>query len=384
MKNETKKRTTARRGNGEGSIYQRPDGRWTAQVTVGYNAQGKRVRKTVYGESKGEVQEKLTRLQNSKLDGMLTDTGRLKVAAYLDRWLADVARPTIRATTHVSYEGLIRNHISPRIGGIKLDKLTPAHVQGLYSALERDGASSTIRRQCHVVLNRALKQAVQWGMVPRNVCSAAKRPRDEEKEIQPLTAEQAQALLNAAAGNRLEALYVVAVTTGMRLGELMGLQWGDVDLEAGAIQVRRTLQEVGGKFSLVETKTKKSKRKVDLPKLAVDALHEHRKRQLAAGHLAGGYVFTDTAGGHLRRSNVHRYSYKPLLKRAGLPTIRFHDLRHTAATLLLLDGVHPKIVQERLGHSKIGVTLDTYSHVLPTMQKEAAARLDRMFAAKIG
>jgi integrase len=384
MTTETKKRETKRRGNGEGSIYQRPDGRWTAQVTVGYNAAGKRVRKTVYGDSKGEVQEKLTRLQSSKLDGMLSDTGRLNLAAYLERWLADVARPTIRATTHVSYKGIIDNHISPRIGGIKLDKLTPAHVQGLYSALERDGASATTRRHCHVVLNRALKQAVKWGMIPRNVCSAVERPRDEEKEIQPLTAEQAQALLKAAAGDRLEAFYVVAVTTGMRLGELMGLQWGDVDLEAGAIQVRRTLQEVSGKFALVETKTKKSKRKVDLPKLAVDALHEHRKRQFAAGHLASGYVFTDTHGGHLRRSNVHRYSYKPLLKRAGLPEIRFHDLRHTAATLLLLDGVHPKVVQERLGHSKIGITLDTYSHVLPTMQKEAAARLDRLFAAKIG
>lgn len=384
MTSETKKRATARRGNGEGSIVQRPNGRWMAQVTVGYNATGKRVRKTVYGDTKGDVQEKLTRLQNSKLDGMLTDTGRLTLASYLDRWLADVARPTIRATTHVSYKGIIANHISPRIGGVKLDKLTPAHVQGLYSALERDGASATTRRHCHVVLNRALKQAVQWGLVPRNVCSAVKRPRDEEKEIQPLTAEQAAALLKTAAGDRLEAIYVLAVTTGMRLGELMGLQWSDVDLEAGAVQVRRTLQEVGGQFALVETKTKKSKRKVDLPNVAVDSLHEHRKRQLAAGHLGAGYVFTDTHGGHLRRSNVHRYSYKPLLKRAGLPTIRFHDLRHTAATLLLLDGVHPKVVQERLGHSKIGITLDTYSHVLPTMQKDAAARLDRLFAAKIG
>lgn len=382
--NEPKKRETKRRGSGEGSIYQRPDGRWTAQVSLGFNGDGKRIRKTVYGWTKKEVQDELAKLQGQKVDGTLTAPGKTTLAVFLTRWLEDSARPQIRPVTHACYDGIIRKHISPQIGGVRLDKLTPAHVQGLYATLERNGASPYIRRLCHAVLRRALKQAVKWGMVPRNVCDAVEPPRVKRSEVHPLTAEQTATLLKAAAGDRQQALYVVAVTTGMRMGEIFGLQWADVDLEAGAIFVRHALQELKGKLTLGEPKTAKSKRRVELPKLAVDALHEHRKRQLAAGHLASGYVFTNTEGNPLRRSHFHRGDFKPLLKAAKLPEIRFHDLRHTAATLLLLEGVNAKIVSERLGHSQIGITLDTYSHVLPTMQKEAAARLDRLLAVKAG
>lgn len=219
-------------------------------------------------------------------------------------------------------------------------------------------------------------------LVSRNVCDGAQPPSITTKEIQPLTAGQAGTMLATAKGDRLEALYVVAVTTGMRLGELFGLQWSDVDLANGAILVRHALQELNGKLTLTEPKTAKSRRRVELPKMAIDALHSHLKRQMAAGHLAGGYVFTNTEGGPLRRSHFHGGNFKPLLTKAGLPEIRFHDLRHTAATLLLLDGTHPEIVRDRLGHSKIGITIDLYSHVLPSMQKEAAGRLDRLLSAK--
>ena len=229
---------------------------------------------------------------------------------------------------------------------------------------------------------RRLKKAVRWNLVSRNVCDGAQAPGISTKEIQPLTAEQASTLLATAKGDRLEALYVAAVTTGMRLGELFGMQWADVDLPNGAILVRHALQELNGKLTLTEPKTAKSRRRVELPKLAIDALREHRKRQFAAGHMASGFVFTNTEGGPLRRSHFHRGDYKPLLTKAGLPEIRFHDLRHTAATLLLLAGVHPEIVRDRLGHSKIGITIDLYSHVLPSMQKEAAGRLDSLLSAK--
>lgn len=382
---EKPKRSTKRRGNGEGSISQRPDGRWMAQVTTGYSGDGKRLRKTVYGWTKKEVQDELSKLQGQKLDGTLTGPGKTTLAAFLDRWLEDTARPNIRPVTHACYKGIIANHISPRIGGIGLRKLTPASVQALYSDLERDGASAYTRRLCHAVLHRALKQALKWGMVPRNVCDAVEPPRVKRNEkIRPLTAEQVGKLLATAASDRLAALYVVAVTTGMRMGELFGLQWSDVDLEAGAIYIRHALQELNGKLTLGEPKTAKSKRRVELPKLAVDALNEHSMRLFAAGRIASGYVFTNTEGNPLRRSHFHRQDFKPLLKLAGLPNIRFHDLRHTAATLLLLEGVNAKIVSERLGHSQIGITLDTYSHVLPTMQKDAAARLDRLLTVKTG
>jgi integrase len=369
-----------RRGRNEGSVFQRADGRWSASVTVGVNASGKRIRKVVYGATKAEAQEKLLRLQSAKLDGMLSDSGKLTLDGFLERWLEDTARPTIRVATHASYKGIIDNHISPKIGGIRLDRVTPAHVQGLYAALEREGASVYVRRLCHAVLRRSLKQAVKWGMVPRNVCDAVDPPRIAKRDIQPLSGEQVAKLFSAAEGDRLEALYVAAVATGLRLGELFGLQWKDVDLDGGAITVRYTLSEVNGKLTLAEPKTAKSRRRVELPGIAVDALCDHRKRMLAEGRI-GGHVFCNQSGGPLRRSHFHAQQFKPLLTAAGLPSIRFHDLRHTAATLLLAEGIHPKIVQERLGHSQISITLDTYSHVLPTMQRDAANKLETMFRA---
>src|SRR5205807_7025156 len=184
-------------------------------------------------------------------------------------------------------------------------------------------------------------------------------------------------LLEAAKGDRLEALYVLAVTTGLRQGELLGLHWDDIDLAGTALRVRHTLHELNGRLWIGEPKTRRARRQVDLPAIAVVALRNHRERMMIEGH-PDELVFCDTRGGPLRKSNLVRRSFLPLLKRAGLPTIRFHDLRHTAATLLLAQGVHPKIVQERLGHSQISLTLDTYSHVLPGMGREAASKLDAL------
>ena len=203
------------------------------------------------------------------------------------------------------------------------------------------------------------------------------RPRVPRKEFRVLDADEARRLLEAAKGDRLEALLVLALTTGMRQGELLGLQWEDVDLKNGTIYVRRTLLEVDGRLTTGETKSGRNRR-LDLPEIAVEALREHRKRMMAEGH-PGPWVFCDTKGGPIRKNNLIRRWFKPLLEKAGLPEIRFHDLRHTAATLLLTLGVHPKVVQERLGHSQISVTLDTYSHVLPSLQKQAASKLDAMF-----
>jgi integrase len=200
--------------------------------------------------------------------------------------------------------------------------------------------------------------------------------------MQVLTPEQVKSLLEAATMDRFHALYVLAVATGLRQGELLGLRWEDVDFGGAMLRVRFALHELDGHLSLDEPKTAKSKRPVDLPEVAVTALREHRERMLSEGH-PHGLVFCDTDGGPVRRPNLIRRSFLPLLKTAGLPRIRFHDLRHTAATLLLLQGVHPKVVQERLGHSQISVTLDTYSHVLPSMGKEAAARLDAFFGNSV-
>jgi integrase len=234
----------------------------------------------------------------------------------------------------------------------------------------------------HVVLHKALKAAVSDGLIPRNVTAGLKLPRITREEIDPLDPEQTRCLLEAAKGDRLEALYVLALNTGMRQGELLALKWDDVDLARGVLRVRRTLTHSGKAFVLGEPKTKKSRRTIRLTAAAVEALRAHLSRQLEemerVGSLyePGGLIFATETGTIINPSNLRNRSFKRLLKRAGLRPIRFHDLRHTCATLLLSCNVNPKIVSEMLGHSSIAITLDTYSHVLPTMQENAIRALE--------
>ncbi len=337
----------------------------------------------MYGPTKEEVRKQLTELHTQALHGGVSQPTQLTVAQYLTRWLEDVAKPKIRVTTYRQYEGLVRLHMIPHIGGIRLAKLTPAHVQGLYASLLRDGMSP---RQCQMVHSRlfsALKRAVRWKLIPSNPCADVDRPTAPTKRFVPLTPRQVLMLLDAAEGSRLRALYVLAVFSGLRQGELLGLHWEDIDLETGMLRVRRQLQEVAGEMELVEPKTAAGRRHVALPRVAIDALVEHRERMRAKG-FDQTWVFCDSRGGPIRKSNLRRKSFDPLLEKAGLPKVRFHDLRHTAATLLLVQDVHPKVVQERLGHSRIAITLDTYSHVLPTMQRDAADKLDALVGAVRG
>jgi integrase len=202
-------------------------------------------------------------------------------------------------------------------------------------------------------------------------------------EISPLSADQVQDFLDAAKGDRLYALFVVAIGTGMRLGEIFGLRWQDVDLPGHSITVRNTLIEVSGKLTLAEPKTPKSRRRVDLPGVVVEALVAHRAQSVREGFARVPWVFCNSIGGPLRRTHFPTNHFKWLLAKAELPAIRFHDLRHTSATLLLAAGVHPKVVQERLGHSRIGITLDIYSHIVPTMQLEAAGKLDALMRSEV-
>jgi integrase len=233
------------------------------------------------------------------------------------------------------------------------------------------------------VLHKALDQAVSDGLIPRNVAKGVKVPQTKRTQIRPLTPEQARTLLDATRGDRLEALYILALSTGLRQGELLALRWEDVELEDAVLRVRRTLTRIGGKVGVGPPKTSKSRRSVGLTAIAAEALRDHLARQLEEmermGSLyhPGGLVFSNESGGIINPSNLRNRSLARLLKRAGLPpTTRFHDLRHTCATLLLSRNVNPKIVSEMLGHSSISVTLDTYSHVLPTMQESAIRALE--------
>lgn len=389
---------TRRRGRGEGSIFQRTDGRWSASLSLGYSPTGRRLRRTIYGDTKQEVLTELLKLQGQQVAGTLAAPSTMLLGDFLDRWLQDIAKQRVRETTYDNYRRTIDLHIIPHIGGTKMDKVKAPLIAWLYAELERGGVGGDNRSRCHSILRMALQTAVRWGLLSRNPCFDVDRPKiGSRKEIRPFTPEEAAVFLRAAAGDRLECLYVIALTTGMRMGEIFGLKWDCVDVENGVIHVRRTLRDVNGTLTLGEPKTKSSRRKIDLPQMTVNALHEHRERAIpspvsekdilafnpwiAELERTSGFVFTNTLGGPMRKSHFHAAHFKPLLKRAGLPNIRFHDLRHTCATLLMMQGVHPKVVSERLGHSKVAITMDVYSHVLPTTQKDAASRFDQMFSA---
>jgi integrase len=366
-----------KRGNGEGSITRYKDGRWCGRYTI-HTANGPK-RKAVYGKTRQEAAEKLAKALADLSGGLLFDATNLTLGDFLERWLSESVRHSVKPNTYESYSQLTRRHIIPALGRNKLKKLTPAHVRRFRTSALTVGLSARTVQYLLTLLREALQQAVEDGLIPRNAAQGVRVKQTRKEEIHPLSSEQVGTLLGAATGERLEALYVVAIHSGLRQGELLGLKWEDVNLDAGTLQVRRTLS--GGNFT--PPKTAKSRRSVKLTAGAAEALKEHRDRQLEERESLTGIwrdhdlVFCSTIGTPLNRHNLIPRSFKPLLQKAGLPrTVRFHDLRHTCATLLLSKGVHPKFVQELLGHATISITLDTYSHVLPGMGDHTAAAME--------
>lgn len=373
------------RGHNEGSIYLRQDGRWAATVNLGYEG-GRRVRKSFYAKTRRDVQEKLTKaLREIQLGHAVRSDDRETMAAYLVRWLDTSARQRVRPRTLHGYRQIVDNHLVPAIGRIPLAKLAPADLQAMLNARSAAGASPQTVRNIHAVLRRALNQAVRWQLVTRNVASMVDLPRAERHEVAALSPAGARAVLDAVRGDRLEGLVTLTLLTGMRQGEALGLRWQDVDLEAGTLSVRHALQRLDGKAQLVEPKTTRSRRNLPLSPALVAALREHRKRQLEERLWAGSrwqeadYVFSTRIGTPLDGTEVTK-RFQALLAAGGAPRMRFHDLRHGAASLLLAQGVHPRVVMEQLGHSTIALTMNTYSHVVPDLQREAVTRLDALLS----
>jgi len=319
--------------------------------------------------------------------GLLGENAGTTVGGYLGWWMENVVRNDVSHRTYHNYLSQIRNHILPALGKKKLRSLKLEDVEGLYRSMSASGLSSATVRYAHAVLRRALRQAVVRGLVARNVAEGASLPRVSQKDAQAFTPGEVRRLLRAAKDDRLGALFVLAVTCGCRQAELVGLRWDDVDLEAGRLTVRRQVQRSRDGSGMISgpTKNKKS-RTIRLGAVAVEALRAHRERQAGEVARAGGLwgdpdlVFASTIGTALDPSNVVSRSFKPLLRRAGLLDIRFHDLRHACATLLLSEGVPVKVVQEVLGHSSVSVTMDVYSHVLPDMQEKVAAAIDGLLS----
>jgi integrase len=298
------------------------------------------------------------------------------------RWLKGPAKKNVRPSTYARYEQCARLHLIPMLGRIKLKKLSAVHLEALYDRKTEEGLSAHTVNYVHTIASKALGYAVAKGLLRQNVASLAEAPRPKSPEMRYLTKEQAGAFLKAATGDRLEALYVLALATGLRRSEILGLKWEDVDLDAGVLEVRRglTVSPSGG-VQIDDPKRFASRRSIDLGDRTIATLKAHRKRQKEEKLAAltwqdDGFVFTTHAGGYLHPQTLYTAYFKPLRDREGLPPINFHELRHTYATLALRNGVPVDVVSKTLGHKDIATTLRTYAHVLPGMGKEAARTMD--------
>ncbi|OHV33533.1 MULTISPECIES: tyrosine-type recombinase/integrase [Pseudofrankia] len=394
-----------RRGAGEGAIYKSPDGRWRASVDLGWR-DGKRQRKYLSGRTRAEVAEKLRKLRRQQEDGVVVavTTGKKPptVGQWVTFWVEHIAPARVRPSTLDGYRSKVNHRIIPALGGYKLEALQPENVETWRDELLAEGLAPATVRQCFRILSRALKVAVQRGKVARNVCALVDAPAVQRDEIRPLTAQQARQILKVAADDVNPARWSVALSLGLRQGEALGLAWDAVDLVRGTIAVRQALQRRpwqhgcgdtpcgkkragscpsrvgGGGLVLVAPKSRAGRRTITLPRPLVRALRDQRDRQRKAAEHARdlwknewNLVFTQPNGCPLDPARDWA-TWKRLLEQAGVPHARLHDARHTAATLLLAQGTPARVAMEILGHSQISLTLDTYSHVIPEMQRDAA------------
>jgi integrase len=372
-----------RRANGEGSIYQRKDGRWAAVICL---QNGKR--KSMYRHTQAEAVMALQLANQAKMQGTLTTTRNETVEAFLQDWLCYRVQPRVRERTYQNYCETVTKHLLPTLGQIKLQQLTATHIQKLYDTKRQQQLSPRTIHHIHLILRRALDDAIRLHHLWQNVCQDVVLPRQPKGHLvsKTLTFEQTKQLLAAAKGDELEALYVLALTTGMRQGELLALTWDDLDFATGKLHIRRSLSRSPQKGLVAsELKTVSSRRCIQLTMLALDTLQHHAQIQQQQGtgsqRKKEQWIFCNTQGKPLQAANLIRSSFRPLLEKAGLPPMRFHDVRHTTATLLLSMGTHPKIVQELLGHSQITVTLEIYSHVLPSLQEETMQKFHTWLTA---
>jgi integrase len=340
--------------------------------------------RAVYGRTKAEALQKLQDAQQQVRQGLPLPRDRVTVRSFLEGWLRDTVPYRVRPRTAHRYAEIVNLHLIPHLGHIRLSRLTPSDVEkALHNALTA-GQSPRSVIQHRAVLRSALTQAVRDGLAGRNAAALAQPPHVPEQEHDAITPNRARAVLGTVRGDRLEALYMLLLAVGLRAGEALGLRWDDVDLDAGTIAVRRTLQRIDGEWCFQEPKTKRSRRAIPIPACAMQALREHCVRQTEErlkigvawqGEAWGALVFTNEKGGPLHISTAHHH-FQELLVQAGLPRMRLHDLRHGAASLMAALGVPPRVAMEFLGHSQITITMDVYTHITSEHQREAARLLD--------
>ena len=378
-----------KRANGDGSIRKRKDGRWEGRYVVGHDPiTGKMISRNVLGKTQAQVKEKLrTAIENSKrLD--YTQTGKYTVGQWMDEWFEAYAKVKVRPSSHQTYKGYIENHIKPNIGDIPIEKLTSLQLQKFYRLLltegrvpriesekQPKGLSAKTVRNINQVISSAMDMAVRHKLILSNPTEGCELPKVEHREMKTLPAERLGAFLREAKESGVYELYYMDLATGLSRGELLGLKWEDIDLQNGIIHVRRQVARVDGEVKELPLKTKNSYRNISISQDAVAMLTEME------AHRSSDYVFPSSTGGPISPDGVNNMLHR-VLKRAGLPSIRFHDLRHTFATLALQNGVDIKTVSGMLGHFSAGFTLDTYAHVTTSAQKEAARTMGNVLAVE--
>ena len=376
-----------RRSNGEGNIRKRKDGRWEGRYTAGRDpVTGKQIFKNVLGKTQAEVKEKLQKAlaQAKKID--FAKTGKYTVTMWMNELFENAAKIKVRPSSHQTYRGYIDLHIAPNIGNIPLEKLTTMDLQKLYRKLlnqgrvdrveakqQPKGLSAKTVRNINQVISSAMDFAVAQKIIPENPCKAVALPKVEHKEMQTIPAEQLQAFLQEAKATGVYEMYYIELATGLRRGELLGLKWTDIDWKNGIIKVRRQVARVDGQIVEAPLKTKNSYRAVTISQQAIEVLKQQKEKT------NDEYVFPSPNGGPISPDSVNNM-LKRVLARAGIPKVRFHDLRHTFATIALQNGVDIKTVSGMLGHFSAGFTLDTYAHVTTAAQKEAADTMGQVLS----
>lgn len=377
-----------------GQIISRGERTWLVRISLGRDSQtGKRKyhNKTIRGNKK-DAQKYLNGVLREIDLGTFIEPSQMILGQYLDQWLKAAAKPRVREQTYIGYVAVLRRYVRPVLSAKKLSDLRPMDLQALYSKMLEQGLSARMVRYTHTVLASSLKQAVKWGLIFRTPSDSVELPRQARKEMKALSPEEAERFLKAAAEDRMGALFALAIATGMRPEEYLALQWKDVDLQSGVVTIQRVLirKANGSDWYFDEPKTSRSRRSIPLPSSVLQGLIEYKRRQSEKRLKAGpkykniDLIFANRTGGPLHRHHLWRLHFKPILRRAELnESLRLYDLRHTCATLLLAAGENPKVVSERLGHASVALTLDTYSHVLPSMQQAASEKLESLVFSKV-
>ena len=380
-----------KRANGEGSIRRRKDGRWEGRYTAAHDPEtGKAVYKNVLGKTQAEVKEKLAKAIEKSKRVDIVRAGKYTLGQWMEIWFENYARLKVRPSSHATYRGYLDNHILPNIGNIPLNRLTTLDIQKFYKKLlecgrvvraeskgQPKGLSAKTVRNLHQILSSALDLAVQQRLIPSNPAAGCALPRAERQEIRTLTTDQLNAFFREAKASGVLELYYLDLATGLRRGELLGLRWEDIDWQHRELHIRRQLARVGGKVTEAPLKTKNAYRTLPLGEDTIGILAQQKEKVGTSP-----WVFPGPAGGPLSPDSVLHMLHR-VLERAGLPRLRFHDLRLTFATLALQNGIDVKTVSGMLGHYSAGFTLDTYAHVTTPAQRQAAALMRDLLSSRV-